>query len=355
MVEHMISRDQPESQAFRTLGAVGTPIMVGGGDRVAKVREVMEDLQMAIDGYISQTGGVSPVPEDEATFRQTFDRLGVFARSCSIFLRKLVLGETGRKGTRLLDDDLCRNADLGFPRIRRIDSDRRVLSIASMESVGGTVQLTLEGTDFPASFAKSLTVQPTKFDVSVEWPLPGMATWTEQPTIEKQWQIGPDELFDPRSPAELSCDNWLGQQLVLVNGRGVSLGEMMRVMANTEGAHSAVSIPLWRWEAGKGGRAQKDAHIHVVDQIVIAGINYNHIVVMEAALHLYIQLLRCEHITGQRIQAPTSIQIPGISFALDVPVFSRPESWLGFSGSILLSYGPGQRVESYVIKAPAPR
>lgn len=326
--------------------------MVGRGTNVETVREVMAEFRLGIDGYLAQARDPTPSADRESSVRQAVQRLSMFARVCSIFLRRLVLDERGRRGARLLSDDLCRDARLSFPRIRKIPAGRQNLTVASFELLEGNATLAFTPDDQPeTTFTRALPLQPIRFEFSVEWPLPGMANWIEQPTPERPWQLGPDELFDLQSSSRLDCSNWLGQQLVLMNGRGVSLGEIVRVTANTEGAHSPPSIPLFHEEDQRDTRALRNSHVHLVNLLTVVGMNYNHVVVMETAQYLYAELLRNEFITHPS-DRPRSVTMPGMSFNIGTPVFSEPGNWLGFAGSVSMGFGSQRREQVYQIKAP---
>ena len=63
--------------------------------------------------------------------------------------------------------------------------------------------------------------------LSIEWPLPGAADWTEVPSEEATWLVSADQLFQTSASSGLSCDEWLAQQVVLFDGKGISLKEMI--------------------------------------------------------------------------------------------------------------------------------
>ena len=340
------------AKGFSFLGAYGQPVILGNGDRVAKVRECMEDLQLAIDGYLVRVQHLAMHPGSELLVSQVARALSAFARTCSVFLRKMVLGEQGRQDTRLLTDDLCREAGLSFPRIRGIRGDRKSLTVEEFELTDGKLQATLEGTDFPATFAVSRPLQPLHYQVVVEWPLPGMAGWTKQPTPERLWRIHPEELFESQETQQLGCNQWLGQQLVLVNGWSVSLQDMIRTTANTEGAHTSPSIPLHYFEGQGRPRALKNSHVHIASQLTIASVRYNHIVMCETALFLYIALLQNQFFTPAENKAPVTVRVPGLALALRFPVFSEPGQWLGLDAAVMMGFGSDKRVEKYEIRAP---
>ena len=74
--------------------------------------------------------------------------------------------------------------------------------------------------------------------LSIEWPLLGAADWTGVPSEEAPWLVSADQLFQTSAGSGLSCDDWLGQQVVLFDRKRISLKEMIRTVVNFEGAHS---------------------------------------------------------------------------------------------------------------------
>ena len=132
---------------------------------------------------------------------------------------------------------ICRTAGLGFDRFRRISGDRRILTLVPVNSSGGYVKFTKldEETGEPEA-VHIMPMGPQRLSIAVEWPLSGMADWLSQPTPENAWKIRPEGLFESQSSPSPDCDAWLGQQLVIFNNRGITLKDVIRVMANTEAA-----------------------------------------------------------------------------------------------------------------------
>ena len=75
----------------------------------------------------------------------------------------------------------------------------------------------------PKNLNWSTTFRPVgqRLSFSVDWPLPGMATWHEQPTPDDPWVIRREELF--LDDASLKLDEWLGQQIVISTVKGSRL------------------------------------------------------------------------------------------------------------------------------------
>ena len=262
--------DREDSQQhIEFVRSTGSPVIVGRRDRRARIREAMSDLQAVIGGVAQgpQSGNLS-------------ESIAVLARACSVFLRKIVLGERGTaRKSRLLNDDICRTAGLSFDRIRKI-TKRTPLNVS----------LGLDGGYFRAEKLNESTLQPEavytfpigpqKLDLSLEWPLPGMADWTSQPTEAEPWAIEEGQLFDLQSESKLDCDGWLGQQLVIFDDQGVSLHQVLKITADTEGAHSSDVSRLMQME-GERRRAVQNRALHILSNITICGMKYNHVIVIE--------------------------------------------------------------------------
>ena len=252
---------------------------------------------------------------------------------------------------RLLDEGFCRTAGLRFDRIRRISGERRTLTLVPVDSSGGFMQATKlnEETRQPEA-AYRIPIGPQRLSFDVHWPLPGMVDWRSQPTPENPWEIRPEELFDSQSSSSTDCDAWLGQQLVMFDDRGISLKDIIRIIVNTEGAHSP---PVERLMLPQGDedrtrfRVIRDGEIHILGHIMVSGVRYSHAIVIEAAMYLYRQLTR-----NESIRTPEGAgEILQISLAPE-DVFTARQSWLCFDGGLGMALGGGEQSISHTVRAP---
>ena len=94
--------------------------LIGGiaKEKTARITDAISDVQLAIDGLRGRQLDVN----DGSRWATA---LGSFAQVCSIFLRKAVLGDHGKRETRLLDDRVLASLDLRFDPLRRIPRDKR--------------------------------------------------------------------------------------------------------------------------------------------------------------------------------------------------------------------------------------
>ena len=197
----------PPIDPIKFVPTKGSPVIVGRRDKAERIREAIVDLQLVIDGCAAQQ------PCERG------DVVASIARHCSMFLRKMVVGDD--RTPRLLDEEICRTAGFGFDRFRRISGDRRILTLVPVNSSGGYVKFTKldEETGEPEA-VHIMPMGPQRLSIAVEWPLSGMADWLSQPTPENAWKIKPEGLFESQSSPSPDCDAWLGQQLVIFNNRG---------------------------------------------------------------------------------------------------------------------------------------
>ena len=311
-------------------------------DKRERINEAMCDLKLAIDGIGAQS-----------TQSEEFDQLpqsaAALARACSIFLRKMVIGDMNKANTRLLDSEMAQALDMKFDRLRKISSKRRSLDI-TWNIVGGMLQLTKldEDTRLPQA-VYNMPVTPLELKIAIEWPLPGTANWNEVPTEKKPWEVRPEELFDPYSSDTLNCDEWLGQQLVIFDNKGISLKDVIRTIVTYEGAHSTNVSRLIQTENEKDSKPTKNPEVHILNNVKVCGIKYNHIVLIECALYLYKKLAKKEGIGSpeDELCLPIICLLPESS----EDIFSSSRSWLSYDGGIILSFGENKQRISHRIRA----
>ena len=313
---------QAHIQPIQFVPMRGSSILVGRRDQSQRIRDAVTDLQLAIDGCAVQ-------PDDRLG-----DVAASLARHCSIFLRKMVLNDSHNR--RLLDEDFCRTSGLRFDRIRRISGDRRTLTLVPVDSSGGLMHATKlnEETRQPEA-VYGIPIGPQRLSIEVQWPLPGMVDWRSQPTPENPWKVRSEELFDPQSSPIPDCDAWLGQQLVMFDNRGITLKDVIRVIVNTEGAHSP---PMGRLMLLQGDedrarfRVIKDGEVHILSHIMVCGVSYSHAIVIEAAMYLYRQLNG-----NEAIHTPEGAgEILQLSLAPEA-VFAASQDWLRFDGGLAMA------------------
>ena len=328
---------EPPVEPIQFVRTGGSPVLVGQRDRPERIREAMIDLRLVIDGCKEQ-------PPDRLS-----DTAASLARHCSIFLRKMVLGD--ERSPRLLDTDYWQASRLGLNRVRKVPSNRRSFTLRPVAVTGGYFQATkLDEETREPEVTHIIPFGPQRLSIVVEWPLPGMSDWLEQPTPETPWAVRPDGLVESQPGQGFDCDQWLGQQLVIFNSRGITLKDIIRTTVNTEAAHSP---PLERLMVPEGDndkarfRVVRDSEIHILNHITVCGVRYNHAVVIQAAVYLYRELAG----KASFQQSEDEVGIPVFCF-IPNDVFSLDQSWLRFDGGLAFSLsGTGQSI-THSVRAP---
>ena len=287
-----------------------------------------------------------PSPDDSEQWTR---RLAAFARICSVFLRKMVLGDFGKRRTRLLDDRVLNSTGLRLGRLRRIPREKRRWIEVGFGLSGGGMEITkLNDLTREPEATYRFRAGPQSVELAIEWPLPGAADWTGVPCEDSPWPVSPDQLFRTEEEPGLNCDEWLGQQVVLFNGKGISLKEMIRTVVNFEGAHSSNVGRLATVEGEKPSRAAANPAPHILNAITFHGIRYADLIVIECALYLYEKLLK-----EDSIEQPS-----GKNYMLTPCVACSPEqaqspcpNWVKYLGTMMISFSDAPRIRHYEIKA----
>lgn len=324
------------------LRSVGSPLHLRHRTKEERIGEVLNDLELVIQGLNAKKGA------------NLWHTTAALARACSIFLRKTVIDVSDDSGTRLLDDDFCQEADLGFDRLRRISGERKTLYASRVALGGSLMRVTGRGnTASEPDFTQFIPIGPQRLEISVEWPLPGMADWVAQPTKESPWELSFKELFELSSSPQLKCDDWLGQQLVMFDNRGITLKEVILVTVNSEGAHSSsissLSVAQGE-ESHESPKFLKHIECHILRGITIYGVRYSHAIVIETALYLYLELSR----RFSKSHSEGGTDIPTLFFT-PKDVFSPNQKWLRFDGGFDLSFGGARQDILHSIRAPRPK
>ena len=339
-----LRRAEIEAEEGKRPMLVSTPGSLIGGrhkDKKERISDALSDLQLAIGGLGTETNS-----RDEG--RELARVLGAFARICSVFLRKVVLGDRGVSKTRLLDETVMESLKFHLQPLRRIPQELRRTIETGIRVDGGFVQLTKVDEPGPAPAPTyRFPVAPHDLQIVVEWPLPGTADWTGTPSDREPWSLCGEQLFDTGSARAMNGDEWLGQQVVLFDGRGISLREIIRTVVNFEGAHAINVTRLSGSEGGKPLKPAREVGLHILNNITLFGIRYSHLIVIEAALHLYERLLN-----------ETSIERPGGDIYRVMPAFvcsteqamsARPD-WLRFDGTMMMGFSSEPRLTRHSIR-----
>ena len=318
-----------------------TGSLIGGQhkDKKERITEVLSDLQLAIGGLGTQATG----QQERHDLPQV---LGALARLCSVFLRKLVLGDHGVKTTRLLDDVVMESLELRFQPLRKIPRKNRRTIKTGFSVGGGFMQLTKVDEPGPAPTSR-FPVAPHDLEFVIEWPLPGTADWTVAPSEKEPWLLCADQLFDTVSKRTLSCDEWLGQQVVVFDDTGISLKDIIRTVVTYEGAHAINVARLSEVDGHKPFKPAKEPALHILNNITLFGIRFAHVIVIESALYLYERLL--DESSIQRPAGDIYRVKPGFSCPAEQACSSRPD-WLRFNGTMMMAFSSEPKLTRYTIR-----
>ncbi len=334
--------DELNKQAFEWIGMEGVGVIARDRDRPEVIRDAMVDLKTVIDGCLAQTPS-----------RDMFDTL---ARQCSIFLRKMALGD--ERNPPLLDPETCKAAGLVFHKLRAVRGERQIQTVVQTKIVSSKMRATLTDPE-TGELLGDMSLQsddPWEFRIDTEWPMPGLVDCIELPTPETPWSVSPVGLFDLRTSFGHDCSRWLGQQLVLFDNRTVTMGNVIRAVVNAEGAHAPLVVPLMRPEDSRT-RAMPDTirnpGAYILLCLVTCGITYAHVIAIEAGLYLYLELAH----SGIVDQFKDVDSVPAFELTApdaDYPLGRMP---LRFEGSISLPsrIRPGGQKKSHMIRAPVSR
>ena len=176
-----------------------------------------------------------------------------------------------------------------------------------------------------------------------------MVNWIVQSDRQQVGAIRVEELFDLQSRPTLSCNAWLGQQLLLFDGKGISLKEVIRTIVNTEGAHSVNATRLNKVMGDNKDRGVQKPRLHILNNITFCTVKFNHIITIESALYLYYMIM--DH--WLKLGEIEEINLPVIYVAADDPskVTLSGRGFLGFEGGLMISLGGEEQLVSHVVKA----
>ena len=328
-----------EGKRVRFVPTTGS--LVGGRykDKKERISEALADLQVTIRGLGTESFELYKG-------REVAQMLGALARMCSVFLRKLVLGDRGESKSRLLDETVMESLEFRFQPLRRIPRERRRTIETGFSVGGGFLQVTKVDEPGPAPTSR-FPVAPHDLQIAIEWPLPGTADWTGTPSERELWTLCAEELFDTGSTRTMSCDEWLGQQVVKFDRRPISLKEIIQTVVNLEGAHAINVARLAEVEGHEPLKAARQTQLHLLNNITVFGVRYSHLIVIEAALYLYERLL--DETSIRRPEGDIYVVKPGFECSGEQASSSRPD-WLRFEGTMMMAFSRERKLTRYTIK-----
>ena len=333
---------RPEESGPTFVPASGSVIGGMSKDKFGRITEALQDIQLSIDGLRMQLAEAN----DGARFPTT---LATFARSCSMFLRKTVLGDYGKRETRLLDDRVLATTGLRFHRLRKVPQQKRRRIEVGFGLTGGFMAVTkLDDDTLEPEKTYLSRAGPQSLELTIEWPLTGAAGWTSAPSEAAPWLISPDELFRTDIDPDMNCDEWLGQQVVLFDGKGISLKDMIQTVVNFEGAHSISTSRLLTVQDEKPTKAAANSAPHILNAVTVFGVRYAHLIVIETAMCLYDRLIDQDSI--ERPMGDVYAVKPGVDCSPEQADAEKPD-WIRFQGTMIISFSNTPTVIRHEIRA----
>jgi len=123
-----------------------------------------------------------------------------------------------------------------------------------------------DGTPRPGSIPERLSFASSAF-VHI-YPLPGVSYDADRDKV-----IISDP-FDLNTPPSMNLDQWLSQKMVSICGHDMTLRDILKTIANEEGAHA------------RNFSTDKESEIYIASQFVFWGFSYFHWVVLYTASYL---------------------------------------------------------------------
>ena len=309
--------------------------LIGGrsADKPGRITEALQDMQLAVNGMAMQFGKEGGGQGEEWT-----TAVAALARACSMFLRKTVLGDFGKRETRLLDDDVL-EALGGFrfhPLVRIPRALRRRIRVEFGGIRGGELQITkLNDDTLEPERTYTAPMGPQTLEIGIEWPLPGAIGWTGVPTEHEPWLVAPGMLFRLDKPPGMDCDAWLGQQVVRFDDHAISLKDLIQTVVNFEAAHSLSTSRLATVGDEEPTGARRNPAPHILNALTFCGIRYAHLVVIESAMYLYDALLDNKSVT--RPKGDIYSMKLGVACDADQSQSDTP-NWVSFGGTMMIAF-----------------
>ena len=341
---HTMTDDSNNSDWPKFIPTTGSRLGGVHKDKKQRITEAMCDLQLVLAGLAMRGEGKKPI-HDLIEDSQSLARAG------SVFLRKLVL-----ERRRLLDDEVLESLDMKLKPVRNIPQAARRIVELSFYLDGGEIQINRIADEnhnpiIPPE-TRTIFAGHQGYSIHVEWPLLGAVDCTPEGDYVN-WKLTSDQLFDGNSERTMTCNEWLGQQVVLLDNRGITLEKILRTVVNFEGAHSIYTGRLMTIEGETPSGAAREPHLHIVNNLTLFGVSYMQAIVIETAQYLFQHLLDEPSIAnpkGDIYMAIPEFQCPSTDYAES----NRPP-WLQYQGNVMLAFGPNPGIVRHNIRAPTRR
>ena len=133
----------------------------------------------------------------------------------------------------------------------------------------------------------------------------------------------------------MDCDQWLSQQVVLFDNRGISLKEIIQTVVNFEAAHSVNTSRLASIGGVEPNTAARNPAPHILNAVTFCGIRFAHLVVIESAMYLYDALLDNKSVA--RPKGDLFRMKLGVGWEADQNEANTPR-WASFQGTMMVAF-----------------
>ena len=320
-----------DEEGPRFIPAKGSLIGGRSTDKPGRITEALQDMQLLMNGVVMQFGKEGEVQGEAWT-----TAVAALARACSMFLRKTVLGDFGKRETRLLDDDVLEAIGFRFHPLVKIPRELRRRIRVEFGFLGGEMQITkLNDDTLEPERTYKAPMGPQTLHIGIEWPLPGAMGWVGVPTEHEPWLVVPGMLFHLEGEAGMDCDAWLGQQVVRFDDQMISLKDLIQTVVNYEAAHSLSTSRLATFGDEEPTKARRNPAPHILNAMTFCGIRYAHLVVIESAMYLYDALVDNKSVT--RPKGDIYRMKLGVACDADQSESETP-NWASFSGTMMMAF-----------------
>jgi hypothetical protein len=154
-------------------------------------------------------------------------------------------------------------------------------------------------------------------------------------------------LFRLDQEPEMDCDQWLGQQVVRFDDRGISLKEIIQTVVNFEAAHSVDTSRLASIGGVEAGNAARNPAPHILNAVTFCGVRFAHLIVIESAMYLYGALFENESVACPK--GDLSGMKLGVGWDTDPNEADAPK-WASFKGTMMVALHNAPKVIRHEIR-----
>ena len=145
----------------------------------------------------------------------------------------------------------------------------------------------------------------------------------------------------------MDCDEWLSQQVVLFDTRGVSLRDIIQTVVNYEAAHSVSTGRLATFGGEQPNKVARNPAPHILNAGTFCDIRFAHLIVIESAMYLYDALLDNKSVArpkGDLYSMRLGVEWDGDRNESETP------GWARFQGAMMIAFHNAPTVRHHEIR-----